>query len=1150
MKEHYKYILENTSKGKIEKQVAIEILTMLKTIEREKNLELVKVSTEDIAVIGMAVKLPMADSVEEFWYNLRNGLDCISLFPANRRGDTDIAVKAMYSSLENVQYDTGAFLNEIDKFDYSFFKLSPKEASLMDPNQRLLLQTTVNAIENAGYGGSKITGTRTGVYVGYSSDFGESYKTYAQWLENSFTGFTLTGNIKSILAGRISYSLDLKGPSMVVDTACSSALVAVHLACQELRTGKCDMAVAGGVKINLLPLKTDSSQRIGIESPTGRVRTFDDSSDGTGFGEGVAVVFLKPLNKAINDGDVIHAVIKGTAVNQDGSSSGITAPNSAAQEDVILNAWKDAGIEPETITYIEAHGTGTRLGDPIEVEGIRRAFEKHTQKKQFCGIGSVKTNIGHLDNAAGIAGLIKVILALKNRQLPPTLYFARPNRHISFENSPVYICDRLRRWEANGVPRRCGVSSFGLSGTNCHVVIEEAPSVDEKGSMAAKNDVLYVLTLSAMSERVLKTLVGQYRDYLKGCVLASEGFLKNICFTTSTGRGHYTFRLALIIRNYGELIGRLDKVLASDIRGYENEGIYYGWYRIAANPAQTNGYISMNEIRQISDQANRKTKDFVKSGRCKKDIISQICRLYIKGADIQWEMFFEGTNCKRTELPGYPFERKRCWLKLPEGNIPDIVNDKKRAPSEKFNTERKKNYIAVKIKGRENGSYSETEKRLADIWGSMLDIDEIDISDKFYDIGGNSILAIRMEVELEKIGMSADALYIDNYPTLAEFAAFLDRKSDGKKVDNNKIETSSEISPLLHTSDCSPEQPSVETIVPNQIILEGIEPFNDVYYKSCFYNSLFPIVKYLGKDVSTFLVNQIIAYNYDDNLKTIPLSASYRSIKDDSTILDEIGIFARTKEVSNDIIHDITSSISEGRPAILWVDSYYEPIRDDTFQKKHLVHTWLVFGFNDTKRECHIIEHRHSDSLVYEKYVLGYDDVINSYEGFIDNLQSSMVEIPSYSDYSNSKKESSRKKNGQVNHLHVFRENYLRYRDTVLEGLEGIKLFQKLYAMIIADENTLSENVVPLIDCLNEVIKIKKVESCRARMVLNTKPDYARLVGEITDYWDFVRKQLARYMYTSAYKPENLTAIVKVIDTIYNLEHNYHKMLSKDFMIK
>ena len=266
--------------------------------------------------------------------------------PAARRKDADSLHRIFSRGEGRAEYAEGAFLEAIDKFDYGFFRLSPREASLMDPNQRLFLQTVWQAVEDAGYGGSKIQGTRTGVYVGYSSDFGELYRRFIQELDPSDLGLAVPGNIKSIIASRIAFLLDLKGPSMLVDTACSSALAAVHLACRGIRNGDCEMAIAGGVRVVLLPLKFSEQQKIGIESSDYRAKTFDDSSDGTGAGEGVAAVLLKPLSKALEDRDPIHAVIKGSALNQDGSSIGITAPNSTAQTDVIIRAWRDAGVAP------------------------------------------------------------------------------------------------------------------------------------------------------------------------------------------------------------------------------------------------------------------------------------------------------------------------------------------------------------------------------------------------------------------------------------------------------------------------------------------------------------------------------------------------------------------------------------------------------------------------------------------------------------------------------------------------------------------------------------------------------------------------------------------------------------------------------------
>lgn len=296
----------------------------------------------------------------------------------------------------------------------------------------------MGAIEDAGYGGKKLVGSKTGIYVGYCNISLEEYLRFIEMADPSLFNISIPGNIKSIIASRINYLFDLKGPSMLIDTACSSSLTAVHIACQAIRNGDCDLAVAGGVKLNLIPGVKSENEDIGISASDGRTRTFDDSSDGTGGGEGVGAILLKPLHQAMLDGDDIYAVIKGSAINQDGSSVGITAPNSAAQEAVILKAWEDARVNPNTITYIEAHGTGTKLGDPVEMNGLERAFRKHTDKKQFCAIGSVKTNIGHLDGAAGMAGMIKAILSLHYKKLPPSLHFKRPNRSIPFIDSPLH----------------------------------------------------------------------------------------------------------------------------------------------------------------------------------------------------------------------------------------------------------------------------------------------------------------------------------------------------------------------------------------------------------------------------------------------------------------------------------------------------------------------------------------------------------------------------------------------------------------------------------------------------------------------------------------------------------------------------------------
>lgn len=656
MKKIYQYLLENTAKGKIDKHIAIEVIKQLK-IEEVKTVG-------DIAIIGMAARFPLADDVNMFWSNIRSGKDCITHFPDSRREDIDDFLSLLFNRDNIREYHEGGFLVDIDKFDYEFFKLSPKEAGLMDPNQRLLLQIIWQAIEDAGYGGRKLTDTKTGVYLGYSSDFGESYKSLIQLSDPSSVGLATVGNIKSVIASRISYILDLKGPSMLIDTACSSSLVAVHLACCAIRSGECDMALAGGIKINLTPIKPKEENRIGIESSIWRARTFDEMSDGTGLGEGVGVVFLKPLKKAIQDRDNIYAIIKGSAANQDGMSIGLTSPNSEAQSEVILKAWENSRIEPETISYIEAHGTGTKLGDPIEIEGIKSAFRKHTEKKQFCAVGSVKTNIGHLDSAAGIASLIKAVLAIKNKELPPSVHFLRPNRKIDFENSPVYISDSLAKWESDGSPKRCGISSFGLSGTNCHVVLEEPPICENKECEDVVDGEGNIFTLSAKNIEALKELLKAYETFALSDFHES---IKDICYTANTGRGHYNYRLAMLIKDKGDFRDKINKALGINfgLSEFIGEDIYYGRHSIIDNKREKSSEdeIYVNEKRQLSKDIEKRVKEWENYSKSEIDDLSvHICLAYIKGADIEWNEIYKGQQRYRISLPAYTFNKKRCWL--------------------------------------------------------------------------------------------------------------------------------------------------------------------------------------------------------------------------------------------------------------------------------------------------------------------------------------------------------------------------------------------------------------------------------------------------------------------------------------------------------
>ena len=442
----------------------------LLNVQQQADIKIKETSTRDIAIIGVSLKLADYEDTEKFWDDLVSATDRIRTIPEQRKKDAEAILRFKGQVPENIRYREMAYLDRIDEFDYRFFNLSPKEAEMMDPNQRLFMQTAWKALEDAGYGGTSLKGERVGVFLGMSSVFDYLEMAYQAFKEDAEQ--TFLSNVPSNIATRLSYILNWRGPALMVDTACSSSLTAVHLACQALRANECKLALVGTVKTVLLPVDYGKTE---IDSSDGRTRTFDDSSDGTGGGEGVIAVLLKPLHQALKDEDTICAVIKGSAVNNDGNSAGMTVPNADAQAELIDQAWKDAGIDPRTIRFIEAHGTGTRLGDPIEIDGITKAFAKYTEEKQFCAVGSVKTNFGHLDNAAGLIGLVKVALSLQKKKIPPLAHFNKPNSNIPFKDSPVFPADRIIELGETAEIIRCGVSSFGLSGINCHIVMEEAP---------------------------------------------------------------------------------------------------------------------------------------------------------------------------------------------------------------------------------------------------------------------------------------------------------------------------------------------------------------------------------------------------------------------------------------------------------------------------------------------------------------------------------------------------------------------------------------------------------------------------------------------------------------------------------------------------
>jgi len=474
---------------------------------------------EPVAIIGISGKMPQSSSLEEFWENLIANRDLITEIPRDRWDWNGSAAKEA-SKTKAVR---GGFIRDVDRFDASFFGISPREAQLMDPQQRLFLEVAWAAIEDGGYRASDLSGTKIGVFVGVGSF---DYWQVQQESLRPPDGHTLSGLAHSIIANRVSYLLNLKGPSASIDTACSSSLVSIHRAVKAIQGGLCDMALAGGVNALLSPFLFIASDRGGMMSEDGRCKTFDSSADGYVRGEGAGALLLKPLNRARADGDYIYGVIRGSAENHGGRTNSLTAPNPGAQADLLVEAYEEAGVDPATITYIETHGTGTSLGDPIEVNGLKKAFEELYVKrgrpdpaKAHCGLGSVKTNIGHLETAAGVAGVLKVLLAMRHKRLPGNLHFREKNPYINLENSPFYIVSQNMDWErltdrsGSKIPRRAGVSSFGFGGSNAHVVIEEYS--DQGSGAGAQTGTPHVFVLSAKNGDRLKEYAGRMVDYLE-----------------------------------------------------------------------------------------------------------------------------------------------------------------------------------------------------------------------------------------------------------------------------------------------------------------------------------------------------------------------------------------------------------------------------------------------------------------------------------------------------------------------------------------------------------------------------------------------------------------------------------------------------------
>ncbi|SRR5579862_104310 len=572
-----------------------------------------------VAIVGMACRFPGgADTLRSYWRLLSEGIDAVGEIPADR-WDPSAWYDPNPDAPGKMSTRWGGFLRDVDRFDAEFFGISDREAVSIDPQHRLLLEVAFEALEDAGLPAQSLFGTSAGVFVGISSfDYGQLRGQTGD--RSEMDAYHATGVAHSAASGRLAYYLGLQGPSLSIDTACSSSLVAVHLACQSLRAGECRAALAGGVNLILSPEIHIALSKARMMAPDGRCKAFDDRADGFVRSEGCGIVVLKLLNDALADGDRIHAVIRGSACNQDGRSSGLTAPNGPSQTAVLRAAWRAAGVQPGQLGYVETHGTGTALGDPIEAGALAAALEG---APGALPLGSVKTNLGHMEAAAGIGGLIKTALALENEELPPNLHFQTPSRNVVWDR--LKVVREKTAWPRGSKPRLAGVSSFGFSGTNVHIVLEEAPPPAPAETRPERS--CHLLTLSALGEPALREVAARYAAALRtGCSLA------DFAYTANAGRSHFPHRAAVVAASAEEAAAMLDALDEAPLG--------------RADPLNPPEVVFTSGAPPPSE---RKT-------------LEALARLYVQGARVDWKAVDRGWQRRLIDIPGYPWKRRRYWF--------------------------------------------------------------------------------------------------------------------------------------------------------------------------------------------------------------------------------------------------------------------------------------------------------------------------------------------------------------------------------------------------------------------------------------------------------------------------------------------------------
>ncbi|MEM7157012.1 MAG: SDR family NAD(P)-dependent oxidoreductase [Myxococcota bacterium] len=751
-----------------------------------------------IAIVGAAAVLPGSATLDELWDHLVAGDDLVGPVPPARI--------ELYEGL-NGHKVWGGFVDDVDRFDAAFFRVSPREATLMDPQQRLFLEVAYRAVESSGHRVSSLAGTRTGLFVGVgTSDYGDLLRRY----DVPIAAHCATGIAHSILANRVSFLLDLQGPSEAIDTACSSSLVAIHRAARAILDGECDVALAGGVNLTLSPGLFQAFTDSGMLSPQGRCKTFDANADGYVRGEGAGAIVIKTMAKARADGDDVLALIRGSAVGHGGRTQSLTAPSPAAQERVLVDAYLAADVDPSTVSYVEAHGTGTKLGDPVEVEALLRALRRLEQEhggtrpaEASIGIGSVKTNIGHLEAAAGIAGVLKVVLAMRHRQLPPMLHYRRLNPHLKLEGSPLFVLDQLTPWagrtDADGrLVHRAGVSSFGFGGTNAHVVLE-GPPASERSSGTIPAEARF-LPLSAPKANGLRDLAAAVLQMLER---EPSLELSRLLFTYQFGRDAFDSRVVIATRDRDGLVAALVAVAA----GNPLPGIVF----------------------QPGDQG-----------------APHAAASWLVGEGSLDEGLWPSPRPTRIAAPGCPWNRTRFWFERPDPKTPDARpvpsngQGKLRLVPARRGTPARASAVsssAVAAKVPEGHSATGLREFIEGEVSTLLGVPRAELSHEtpFVDLGLDSIFAMQLMRRIESTyGVELATSEIYDHDTIARLATFAAAQCEQESspaepiaASDQSVTDSSEIESAANADPTDPNAADGEFVEAQSLLLRRFESVLD-----------------------------------------------------------------------------------------------------------------------------------------------------------------------------------------------------------------------------------------------------------------------------------------------------------------------------------